>query len=234
MRVGIIQSCYAPWRGYFDFIDSVDLFVIYDDAQYSKGSWRNRHKLKTKDGIRWLTVPVHVNLGMRIDEVQIAHESRLWQHEHLEAIHQALETAPYFQDAGALWKEAISHRDAYLSALNMRLTQGICRYVGISTPIARSTEFKSSGRGTDRLVQMLLSIGATTYVSGPNAKAYLDQSLFEEAGIGLEYKTYSYLPYPQQWEGFVDGVTVLDLVANCGPESRVHLKSVQPNEVAIS
>lgn len=234
MRAAIIQSCYAPWRGYFDFIASVDLFVFYDDVQYSKGSWRNRHKLKTEDGIKWLTVPVHVNLGMRIDQVRIAHDSRPWQHEHSQAMHGALGTAPYFEQAAALWNEVVWCRDAYLSALNTRLTRAICKYFGISTALAHSSEFETFGRGTDRLIKMLTAIGATTYVSGPNAKAYLDETLFLEAGIRLEYKTYSYRPYPQLWGDFVDGVTVLDLIANCGPESIRYLKSLEPNEVAIS
>lgn len=234
MRVGVIQSCYAPWRGYFDFIATVDLFVLYDDVQYSKGSWRSRNRIKTAQGVRWLTVPVHVDLGMRIDEVRIAHETRAWQNEHREVLGRAFDGAPYAGDAIGLWEEAVGQRDALLTDLNRRLLLAACGYLNIRTPIVRSSEFTLSGAATQRLLALLREVGATTYVSGPSAKAYLETERFVDAGIRLEYKTYSYPEYPQQWGAFVDGLTILDLIANCGPDATHYMTSNLPNEVCVS
>lgn len=58
LRVAILQSNYIPWKGYFDIINDVDLFVFYDDVQYTKNDWRNRNKVKISTGTNWLTVPV--------------------------------------------------------------------------------------------------------------------------------------------------------------------------------
>src|SRR5262245_52031187 len=116
MRVGVIQSCYVPWRGYFDFIRQVDLFVFYDDVQFSKGSWRNRNRIKTRDGLKWLSVPVrHDRLDQRICDTFID-ESSDWRARHLNQFAESYRTAPFFPDANALLAQAFDHRDPTLSA----------------------------------------------------------------------------------------------------------------------
>jgi hypothetical protein len=216
LKVGVIQSCYIPWRGYFDFIRSVDLFVVYDDVQYSKGSWRNRNQVKTADGLRWLTVPVTVSLGQRIDEVRIAQHARAWTEEHGRLLRVSLEAAPYFQDAWQLWSEAVAHRDELLSALNVRLLRSVCGYLGIITPLVMSGEYQLEGASTTRLISLLRAVGATSYLSGPSAADYLDLQQFAAHGIAVQYKSYDYRPYPQLHGEFVGAVTILDLIANCG------------------
>lgn len=234
MRIGIIQSNYIPWRGYFDFIAQVDLFVIYDDVQFSKGSWRNRNQVKTRHGRKWLTVPVQYRLGMAIDEVRIGRTAnQSWQDAHQQALSDALGTAPYFADALDLWKEGIAFGDATLSELNVRLTRLICGYLGITTPIVRSRDYGLTGAKSERLVQLIKRVGASIYLSGPSAKGYLDEALFAANGIALEYKSYDYAPYPQLWGEFEGAVTVLDLIANVGPSAKEWLQSRSQNVAAV-
>jgi hypothetical protein len=234
MRVGIIQSCYIPWRGYFDFIDEVDLFVFYDDVQYSKGSWRNRNQIKTSTGLKWVTVPIKIKMGLTIDQVLIGHTEKPWQKTHRRKLKESLEKALFFKDAIQIWEEGISHGDITISQLNIRLIKLICAYLHIDTPIEMSSDYAGIGSKTERLIQLLKKVGATVYLSGPSAKGYLDENLFQEHGICLEYKTYDYPDYPQLWGDFVGTVTVLDLIANCGPGSREFLRSLTPNIVSVS
>ncbi len=235
MKVGIIQSSYIPWRGYFDFIDSVDLFILFDDVAYSKGSWRNRNRIKTASGLKWLTVPVRTRTGVPIDQVLICDTSyrRSWQRRHRNLLRSALEPAPYFKDALEIWEEGVSAGHTRLSRLNLGLIKLICAYLGIKTPIALSRDYEAAGSGTERVINLLRKVGATVYLCGPSARAYLDETLFEKHGIGLQYKRYDYRPYPQLWGGFEGAVTVLDLIANCGPGSRRYLKSQSPDEVVV-
>lgn len=235
MRVGIIQSCYIPWRGFFDFIDDVDIFVLYDDVKYSHGSWRNRNQVKYKSGLRWLTMPVMSGAtDLPIDQVLIGKMDKPWDQLHRRLLTESLAAAPYFKEALALWEDAVSANDVYLSKLNERLIRGVCGYLQITTPIVQARDYAVQGEKTDRLINLLTTVGSTSYLSGPAAKAYLDEDAFREAGIGLAYKSYSYDPYPQQWGEFEGAVTVLDLIANCGPESKKHLKSKTPDEVVIA
>lgn len=238
MRVGVIQSCYVPWRGYFDFIASVDRFVLYDDVQYSRGSWRNRNRLKTRNGLRWLTVPVDHVFGQRIDEVRIGASTRGdWRGAHERQLRDALGPAPHFETALALWRDATAPDHRRLTDLNEALLRAICGYLGITTPIERSSAHPLRAGRMERLLDLLVRTGATTYVSGPSARDYLDEPLLAAHGIALEYKTYDYAPYPQLWGPFEGAVTILDLIANCGPEACAHLRAAaapEPSDAGTS
>jgi hypothetical protein len=235
MRVGIIQSCYIPWRGFFDFIDNVDLFVLYDDIKYSHGSWRNRNQVKSVAGLRWLTVPVMAgSTYIPIDQVLIGKADKPWKELHRRLLKESLGTSPYFKDAMTLWEDGISGEETYLSRLNERLIRNICTYLKISTPIVKSRDYSAQGEKASRLVNLLKKVGATTYLSGPVAKDYLDEGMFSDNGMSLEFKSYDYPPYPQHFGEFIGTVTVLDLIANCGPKSKDYIISLTPNTVSIS
>jgi WbqC-like protein len=235
-RVGIIQSSYIPWRGYFDFIRSVDLFVIYDDIQYPVGrSWRSRNQIKTRYGLRWLTVPVsHDCRRLTVDRVAIAStEGKPWQSVHRNLLIEALGKAPFFNDAIGLWEEGISKGAQTISELNVHLIKSLCRYFGIQTPIVLSRDYEVNGAKTERLINLLKKTAATVYVSGPSARNYIEEDLFRKAGIGLEYKTYEYDPYPQLWGEFIGAVSALDLIANVGSDANRFLASKTSNIVAL-
>jgi hypothetical protein len=229
MKVGVIQSNYIPWRGYFDFINSVDLFVIYDDVQYSKGSWRNRNQLKFADGPKWITLPVKVNLGMAINEVTVKELD--WKKQHADLLKASLGNAPFFNDAMQVWEQGIAVSSPFLTDLNISITNSICQYLEITTKIVRSEPYELKGSKTDRLMDLFKKIGATSYLSGPAAESYLDVEMFKQNEISLIYKSYAYKEYPQQFEGFSPAVTILDLIANVGPDAKNYYKSTAPDKV---
>jgi hypothetical protein len=233
-RVGIIQSSYIPWRGYFDFIRSVDVFVIYDDVQYSTGSWRNRNRLKMQDGLKWITVPVHASISRAIDETPLCANSGDWRRQHRRLLEASLGRAPHFDDAVRIWDAGVAGAHASISALNVGLIYAINEYLEIRTRVMMSRAHRAAGAGTGRLIDLLVKLDAGTYVSGPAARDYLDEGEFRRHRIQLEYKTYDYEPYPQLWGPFAGAVTALDLIANLGPGARNHLSSKTPNVAAVS
>lgn len=233
MRVGVIQSSYIPWRGYFDFIASVDRFVFHDDIQYTKSDWRNRNRIKTPKGTEWLTVPVHYkDVSQLICETTID-DSTVWQQKHLRKVQENYHDAPYAKVALGILASAQVDDSSTISDLNIELTRRICEYLGIGTPLMCSSELALVGTKTDRLIDLLKKLHATTYLSGPSADAYLDKDAFRKNGIRLEYKSYDYAPYPQLWGPFEGAVTVLDLIANCGPEAKNHIRSRVPDRIII-
>jgi hypothetical protein len=215
----VIQSNYIPWRGYFDFIRSVDLFVFHDDLQYTKQDWRNRNRLRVPAGTAWLTVPVKKSpADTSIDEIETCGS---WRVEHEKQLKQHLGNAPHFAIAFALWRGSASR---FLGEMNRSLITRICEYLGIRTPLLHSRELGLSGGKTERLVQLMQRVGGKTYVSGPAAKDYLEVQMMNDAGIAVEWKTYGpYKDYPQQYSGFEPAVSILDLIANVGYESRSYL-----------
>ena len=230
----MIQSSYIPWRGYFDLIDDVDRFVFYDDVQYSKGSWRNRNRIKTPRGLAWITVPVrHKGLAQLICDTEIDF-GVAWEERQLGQLREAYAEAPYFRQALSFLESALARKFRTISELNVFLVKELCAYLGIRTELVTSSQYPVQGAKTERLLALLKAAGATAYVSGPTAKDYLVESEFGAAGIELEYKSYDYAPYPQKWGAFEGAVTVLDLIANCGPVARSHLKSRTPNVSAVT
>ena len=226
-RVAIIQSNYIPWKGYFDIINLVDEFILYDDRQYTRRDWRNRNLIKTSRGLRWLTIPVHVKgrYHQRIDETVISDPG--WADRHWQTIEQAYSRAPHFD----VYRDAVaglyaSTMEASLSQVNRRFLEAICAMLGIPTRFAWSTDYDGQGNRTARLVSLCRAAGASEYLSGPAARAYIDESLFAEAGVALMYMDYGGYPEYQQLHGaFEHGVSILDLLFNAGPSAPRYLKS---------
>jgi hypothetical protein len=217
--VGIIQSNYIPWKGYFDFIASVDEFVLLDEVQYTRRDWRNRNRIKTRNGLQWLTIPVDVKgkYLQRIDETQIADEA--WIDAHVTALRHAYARAAAFNEVWP-WLEGVYHSlrgKQLLTEVNEELLRAICRRLEIHTPIRRSTEFSSHNGKNERLIQICEELGATTYVSGPAARGYMDETKWSDAGITVRFKTYDgYAEYEQLYPPFDHGVSIVDLLFHTG------------------
>jgi hypothetical protein len=227
-RIAILQSNYIPWKGYFDMIAAVDEFILYDDMQYTRRDWRNRNQIKTSQGVQWLTVPVLVKgkFHQKIRETEI--DGSDWRIAHWKALTQNYRRAPHFAEI-ATWLEPLYVDASYshLSHLNRTLIEAVCRYLGIKTVITNSWDYSLIDGKTERLAALCAQAGGTEYISGPAARDYVEEQVFANAGIKLKWFDYNNYPeYPQLWGEFTHGVTILDLLFNCGKESRHFMKHV--------
>ena len=218
--VGIIQSNYIPWKGYFDIIHDVDLFVFHDDLQYTKGDWRNRNVIKTPEGERWLTIPVGTSEHRRICDVPLPAPD--WTAEHWRRIDLAYRKAPYF----ALYRDYFARfylesTWCSLSELNQALIVGISHdLLGITTEFADSRTFHPTRSKGERLLEIIENTGADVYVSGPSARDYITDEQFAAAGIDVVWKDYAGYPeYSQAHGSFCHEVTILDLLFHTGPSA---------------
>jgi hypothetical protein len=227
MKVGIIQSNFLPWRGYFDFIREVDLFIIHDDLQYTKSDWRNRNKIKTPRGLEWITVPVNYKTTSQLIEETTIDYSTRWAQKMLNRVREVYRQAPHFEPYFSQLSELLLAPAGTISELNLRLIHWVCGHLKIETPIRFSREFHPHGTKTERLVGILKQVDATVYLSGPAAQAYLIPELLESEGIRLEYKKYNYSEYPQLFPPFESYVSVIDLLFMMGEDARLYLESPQ-------
>ena len=227
MNVVILQPSYIPWRGVFDQIRRADLFIFYDDVQYDKHGWRNRNQIKTAQGKQWLTIPVHsrgVTEGISIKDISIDW-SKPWPKKHFNALKYAYAKAPHFP-AYMPWLESIfSRRDKYLADFTIETTIELANLLGIKgTTFMRSSSLHDiEGQKTDRLIQILMRVGATHYLSGPSARDYIEKDQFIEAGIGLEFIQYEYPEYPQLHPPYDPHVSILDLLFMVGKNALSYL-----------
>jgi hypothetical protein len=226
--VAILQSNYIPWKGYFDLIHRVDEFVLYDEVQYTRRDWRNRNRIKTPQGTTWLTIPVQVKgrYTQAIRETRVAGQD--WRRKHWASLRHSYARTPHFDDyAPALEELYLGRWQEYLSEVNRAFLDFACGALGIDTTISWSTDHASrSSDKTERLVEICRSAGATTYLSGPAAREYLDEALFEAEGMSVAWMDYSgYRPYEQVYPPFEHAVTVLDLLFHQGPSSPAYMNS---------
>jgi len=228
-KVGILQSNYIPWKGYFDLIAAVDEFILYDDMQYTRRDWRNRNQIKTPQGVQWLTIPVKVKgrYNQTIRETEI--DGSEWAASHWKSLALNYRKAPYFDDVAAFLEPIyLGGRHDFLSPLNRELTESICRYLGIATPITNSWDYHLVDGQTERLADLCTQARATEYISGPAAKHYIDERLFRDRGIELTWFDYSGYPeYPQLWGAFTHFVSIVDLLFNCGVDAPRYMKHVR-------
>ncbi len=219
-RVAVVQSNYIPWKGYFDVVRNVDLFVFYDDVQYTKFDWRNRNRIKTEQGSQWLTIPVGTDTRRTIRAVQMADPH--WQQQHWRKISHNYSRARHYRRYSEFFRDIyLGRRWRNLSELNQFLIRSIARdFLGIDTEFANSHDYAPAGAKLDRLLDILAKVEATHYVSGPAGGNYIDPARFEEAGIELLWHSYSGYPeYEQLFPPFEHAVSIIDVLFNVGPDA---------------
>ncbi len=228
-KVAILQSNYIPWKGYFDLIAAVDEFILYDDMQYTRSDWRNRNKIKTPQGIQWLTIPVRVEQRFiqTIRQTEIAGSH--WAKQHWKSLSCNYSRSPYFNDMTELLEPMyLENLQTNLSALNRSLIEFICVQLGITTHITNSWDYTLCSGKSERVADLCHQAGGTEYISGPAAQDYLDEDDFRKRGIKLTWFDYSGYPeYPQLWGPFEHAVTILDLLFNCGKDAPTYMKYVK-------
>jgi WbqC-like protein len=222
MRVVILQPSYLPWLGYFDQMCKSDVFVIYDDVQYDKNSWRNRNRIKTPQGWQWLTVPVLLkgrNFPLNRD-VEI-NADLPWQSKHLKSIVQNYRQARFFTEFIGTLEGVLTREWKFLFELNIELLYRLKKQLGLETEIHMASELKIGRAGkTERLIEICRYFGADSFLEGDAGKNYIDESLFSNARIRLEYHQYQHPVYQQLHGDFIPYLSVVDLLFNHGSDSK--------------
>ena len=230
MRVVVQQPGYLPWNGFFDQLARCEQIVVYDDVGYDKNGWRNRNRIKTRDGVRWLTVPVLLgeHEGQpQIRDVRIDNRGP-WARKHLETIRQSYSKTPYFEPLFGQLSEVLLRPWERLVDLDLAAIKLLRDALGIRTPMACSSALGIGGDRVGRLVSICQHFGADSYMSGNAAQDYLDEAQFAAAGIEVVWQDYTPPTYPQPHGEFVPYMSVLDLLFSCGPESLAILKKHEP------
>jgi WbqC-like protein family len=224
-RLAAVQSCYIPWKGYFDLIRAVDEFVLYDDAQFTRRDWRNRNRIKTKDGTRWLTIPVAVKgqYHAPINEIRVADPT--WGPRHWRQLTLSYRKTPGFPRLAERFEAIyLGDCDERLSFINRRFIEEVCAILGIRTRLSWSMDYTLKTGRNQRLIDLCIQAGARTYVSGPSARSYLDLELFRQSGLEVVFLDYAGYPcYEQPFPPFEHTVSIVDLLFCTGPDAPRYL-----------
>lgn len=232
--LGAHQPNYIPWIGYFNKMAVSDCFVLADDVQYSSQGYTNRTRIKTAQGAQWLTVPVLTKgRGLQaIREVRIDH-SRNWRRKHWKALCRNYAATPCFELHAGFFDDLYRREWRFLADLNIHIIEYLRRALGIEGPLYLSSELAiPPSDATGRIVQMAKKTGCASYISGRGGStSYLREETFREAGVELQYNDFTHPVYPQRFGEFISGLSVLDLLFNCGGAAQVLVR--RPREAGI-
>ena len=226
-HVAILQPGYLPWLGYFDLLASADQFVLYDDVQFDKRSWRNRNRILLQGNPFWLTVPVLQKSRMQqlIKDTEI--DGNRWIRKHLNSIRHAYRDAPYLDWCYPAIENWLLQR-SYTMLLDLCLEghETFCGLLGLNTSVQLSSEIGFQGVGrTERLVAICGALRATRYISCDASASYMKEDLWKERGIELTYQNYHHPVYAQSANDFVSHLSTMDALMFLGPGTRELLRT---------
>lgn len=220
MRVVVLQPGYLPWLGFFDQFHRSDAFVVYDDVQFDRRGWRHRNRIKGPTGVQWLTVPVlkkgHYTQLIRDTRIDVSYG---WQRKHLGSLRASYVRAPYFDRYYPEIERTLQRNWIFLIDLDLAMIELLLKWLGLQRPMHFASEIGGAGRSTQRLYEICAALGATAYLSGDAARAYLEEALFAAHGMRVEYQCYAHPFYRQLFGSFVSHLSAIDLVFNHGPDS---------------
>lgn len=232
MIVSIHQPHLLPWLGYLDRMRRSDLFVILDHVQFERQNYQNRVSVKTPQGPLWLVVPVRqASRSERIIDKRIDNQAsgrHRWGRRMYLTLEHSYRGAPFFEPLASELRSVLDREWESLVDLNLCLIELLRERLGIRTPLLRSSTLDVRGRKAEGVLEICRAVGATVFLGGlGGSRSYLNPAAFERAGIEVQWQEFTHPQYPQRpvWERFVPGLSAIDMLFNCGPESAAILAS---------
>ncbi len=224
--VTIHQPEHMPWTGFFHKMMQADHYVILDSVQYEKDYFQNRNKVVDKNGkVDWISVPVQINDGKwknPIVEIEID-LNRPWQKKYLGRIMGCYEGFPFFKEYFPIIEKIINGTPSTICQLNINIINFFREILSIDTPISFASELSSDVTQSQLLLNICKHNNATTYLSGPSGKGYLDEGIFNQSGIKVEY--HKFTPPEYEMANPIVGLSTLDVIMRFGPDSSEIIKS---------
>ncbi|WP_406657771.1 WbqC family protein [Methanolobus sp. ZRKC2] len=219
MRIALHQPNYLPYLGFFDKMNKSDIFVLYDDAQFSKSDFHHRNKIRIYHGWRWLTVPVEKS-RLPIKNIKIRNDflvkDNYWFEDHFQSIMNNYEKSKYFHKYKESLQQIYSGEYDNLVDLSIALINMISSGMFTKNRIVLSSEFDLKSTGTQKIIDIVSVLDGDVYLSGPGGHSYLDTQLFEKHNIRLEFQNFHHPVYSQCYDNFLPNMAAIDSLFNLG------------------
>jgi hypothetical protein len=233
----IMQPTYLPWIGYFDLMDQADVFIFLDNVQFSKQSWQQRNRIRTKKGLEWLTIPVKSKgkFGQFINQVTVT-RSKIFPQTHLRAIELNYHQTPFYNNYFPGLQEILDGDIHLLNEININIIIWVSKLMGINIQFIRSSDLNIEGKRSDLLVQLCKKLNANQYLSPMGSKEYLveDLNVFLSQGIKVFLHNYDHPEYNQVYTPFLPYAAIIDLLFNHGERSLEIIRSGRRESTPLS
>ncbi len=226
------QPVYLPWLGLFHKIAIADMFCSFDEVQYLKKDWNNRNRIKTANGVIWLTVPVKTKdyRNKSIKDIEI--DGDHWQKKHWQSILWAYKKAPYFHLYADFFEDLYKNRWHYLADLNEYILLNLLEFLSIKAEWTKASCYHFEGIKSELVLGMCKRLKADTYIFGELGKSYADVDAFNKEGIVVEFQKYIHPTYPQLHGKFVSHLSVIDLMFNVKDPLEIIMKGKKDESIS--
>lgn len=218
--VVIHQPDFMPYLGFFDRLLKADIYVVFDNVQYVRGSraWTSRDKIKTKKGERWLSLGIQKPpYGCLINEVQLCKETQ-WRQDNLNLIRENYRKADYYSEVMPYIEELYAFKCERMVDFNLKSIALLLQLFNITIEMVMASDLRVSGKSNELIIDILKRLRCNHYLSGVGAKDYYVPELYEEAGIEVVWQEFTHPVYPQQFGDFIPYLSSIDILFNCGIE----------------
>lgn len=214
MKVGIMQPYFLPYIGYWQLLNAVDQYVIYDDVNFIKGGWINRNRILVRGKPQYINVQMEgASSFKKINEVRVGRDIK-WRRNMLKTIEMAYHKAPFYPSISPLIGDIVLYETDNLADFLTHSIKKICGYLHIDTNLLVSSQIEQSCNlhGQERVLDICRRLGATEYYNAIGGQTLYSKEEFSEAGIKLRFLSTEFAEYDQFEKLFVPGLSVLDIM----------------------
>tara|TARA_B100000315_G_scaffold162007_1_gene150500 strand:+ start:860 stop:1543 length:684 start_codon:yes stop_codon:yes gene_type:complete len=219
--VTIHQPNYFPYPGFFQKVLLSDIYVILDRAQF-EFDITNRNKIITPEG-SWSRISVPIKKGQKFFDVRNVeiNNDQPWAEKNWDLICKSYNDSPFFDLYKTTLNSIFKKKWNLIFDLNFYTLKKAFEWLDIKTEFILDSELDVTGRSSEHLLNICKKLGATKYLSGPSGKNYLNEKIFEQSKIKVEYQKYDPIIYPQKYaKSFIPNLSILDLLFNTGSDSK--------------
>jgi len=223
MKLGIMQPYFFPYIGYWQLLNAVETYVVYDDVNFIKGGWINRNRILAHGNPQYINVILdNPSSNKKINETRIKND-RFCYDKTLKTLDLHYRKAPYYEPVRAFLEPVLKYQTDNLAEYLFHSIQEVCSYLDISTQLILSSSLEKNNelRGKEKVLEICTRLGASDYYNAIGGKELYDAESFLSRGIRLQFLKTDDVVYEQVNSGFVSNLSIIDVMM-CNSREVIH------------
>lgn len=214
MKVGIMQPYFLPYIGYWQLLNAVDKYVIYDDVNFIKGGWINRNRMLMNGEPKLFNIQMQgASPNKLINEIEVSN-NKVWKKKLLKTIENSYRKAPFYTDVFPIIEEIINYDECNLAKYLANSIKKVCNYLNIETElIVSSTLYKDNSlKSQEKVIEICKELKATEYYNAIGGQELYSYEDFKDVDIKLSFLKSNEIKYKQLKDEFVANLSILDVL----------------------
>ena len=214
MKIGIMQPYFFPYIGYWQLINAVDKYVIYDDVNFKKGGWINRNRILINGEAKFINLKMKgASQNKLINEIEAANDED-YNRRLITTIDKCYKKAPYFNEVFPIIREIINCDEKNLANNLEYSIRRISKYLSINTEIIISSNISKNNalKAQDKIIEICRILGGSEYYNAVGGKKLYSYEKFLESGIELKFLNTDQIEYKQFNNDFIGNLSIIDVM----------------------